>query len=173
MRCPFCGSMEDKVMDSRMSQDGDNIRRRRECLDCARRFTTYERIEVVTFKVVKRDNLRQDFDRTKILAGMFKACEKRPVSPEKIEQTVSEIEKLINARFDREVSSSEIGSMVMEKLRDIDHVAYVRYASVYRQFKDINQFVTEIRTLLDKLGDNTKITNIINNHVNDTKSSKN
>lgn len=173
MRCPFCGSIEDKVMDSRMSQDGDNIRRRRECLECTRRFTTYERIEVVAFKVVKRDNVREDFDRSKILAGIFKACEKRPVSPEKIEQTVSEIEKQINANFDREVSSREIGNLVMERLRDIDHVAYVRYASVYRQFKDINQFVTEIRTLLDKLGDNTKITNIISDHVNDTKPSKN
>ncbi len=169
MRCPFCGDIEDKVIDSRESQDGENIRRRRECLKCSRRFTTYEKIEEIPLKVVKRDNTREDFDRNKIRYGIEKACEKRPVSAELIEKTVDEIEKLVEKNFEREVSSQAIGEFVMKKLEAVDHVAYVRYASVYRQFKDINQFVTEIRALLDKLGDQSaSLLPLLNDHhVND------
>ncbi len=167
MRCPYCKQVEDKVIDSRESQDGDNIRRRRECLRCGRRFTTYEKIEAVPLKVVKRDSSREDFDRLKIYNGIVKACEKRPVGIEKIEQTVAEIEKLIEQSFDREIASQTIGEYVMQKLQAIDHVAYVRYASVYRQFEDIQQFVTEIRSLLEKLGDHSKISALLKDHLHD------
>lgn len=165
MRCPFCGDPEDKVIDSRASQDGDNIRRRRECLACSRRFTTYERIEKMPLKVVKRDNTRDDFDRGKILSGIIRSCEKRPVGMDVIEKTVTEIEKLIEMNYEHEVSSQAIGEFVMQKLQALDHVAYVRYASVYRQFKDINQFVTEIKILFEKMGDQAKLAELLDEHT--------
>jgi len=148
MLCPFCSHLEDKVVDSRESQDGTAIRRRRECLKCEKRFTTYERIEEVTLKVIKKDSRREDYDRNKILAGIIKACEKRPVSMEHIEAAVDAVEKDIMKRYEREVNSTEIGELVMQKLHRLDEVAYIRFASVYRQFKDVNQFMNEVKNLL-------------------------
>lgn len=148
MLCPFCSHLEDKVVDSRESQDGTAIRRRRECLKCEKRFTTYERIEEVTLKVIKKDSRREDYDRNKILAGIIKACEKRPVSMEHIEAAVDAVEKEIMKRYEREVNSTEIGELVMQKLHRLDEVAYIRFASVYRQFKDVNQFMNEVKNLL-------------------------
>ena len=150
MKCPFCGYKEDKVVDSRATQEETAIRRRRECLKCGKRFTTYERVEEVAQMVIKKDGRREPFDRKKILAGLLKACEKRPVSMEKIENCVEEIEKKIQNNFEREVKSSTIGEMLMEVLHELDEVAYVRFASVYRQFKDINQFMKELKELLDQ-----------------------
>jgi transcriptional repressor NrdR len=150
MKCPACGYNETKVVDSRLSGEGTSIRRRRECLKCERRFTTYEYIEQVPLMVVKRDGRRQAFDRVKIISGIVKACEKRPVSFEKIEQLVGEIEREIQKKFDREVNSKDIGEMIMEKLAGLDEVAYVRFASVYRQFRDVNQFMNELKFILDK-----------------------
>jgi transcriptional repressor NrdR len=150
MKCPFCGFLDDKVIDSRLGRDGDIIRRRRECLGCERRFTTYERVEEVLPMVVKKDGRREPFDRNKILAGIMKACEKRPISVEAIEKAVGEIEAGFADAGDREIKSTEIGERVMARLRDLDDVAYVRFASVYRSFKDINEFMTELKDILDR-----------------------
>ena len=150
MRCPFCRADDDKVVDSRSSGDGTIIRRRRECLACGRRFTTYERIETLLLRVEKKDGRRVEFDRAKIMNGLVKACEKRPVSTEQLEQAVSQIENEIYTHYDREVTSRQIGQLVMNKLRELDQVAYVRFASVYREFKDVSEFVSEVRPMLDK-----------------------
>jgi transcriptional repressor NrdR len=150
MKCPACGHPETKVIDSRLNTDGTSIRRRRECLDCEKRFTTYEYVEYVPLVVVKRDGKRQPFDRKKIIAGIMKACEKRPVSAERIEEITQEVERNIQKKFDREVDSKEIGEAIMEKLAREDEVAYVRFASVYRQFRDVSHFMDELKTMLDK-----------------------
>ena len=148
MKCPFCGYEESKVIDSRPTDEGERIRRRRECIKCAKRFTTYEIIETVPIVVVKRDKSREVFDRDKILGGMMRACEKRPVSIDTIERAIDEIEGELQNSLDREVTSAHIGELVMQKLKEIDEVAYVRFASVYRQFKDINTFRDELNKLL-------------------------
>jgi len=150
MRCPFCRQDQDKVVDSRASADGCIIRRRRECQQCGRRFTTYERIEVLPLRVVKKDGRRVEFDRNKILNGILRACEKRPVSTDDIERAVNEIENDLYQHFDKEVTSRHIGQLVMRKLRDLDKVAYVRFASVYREFKDVSEFVDEVRPMLGR-----------------------
>lgn len=148
MKCPFCGYEESKVIDSRPTDEGERIRRRRECISCSSRFTTYEIIESVPIIVVKKDKSREVFDREKLLNGMIRACEKRPVSIESLEKAVDEIETELQNSLDREVTSVKIGELVMDKLKDIDEVAYVRFASVYRQFKDINTFMNEVKKLL-------------------------
>ena len=149
MKCPFCGFEESKVIDSRPTDEGEKIRRRRECMSCAKRFTTYEIIESVPIVVVKKDGKsREVFDRDKLFNGMMRACEKRPVSVGDIERAIDEIEAEIQNSLDREVTSVRIGELVMDKLKDIDEVAYVRFASVYRQFKDINTFMSELKKLL-------------------------
>lgn len=152
MKCPFCGHIDDKVVDSRASSEGSAVRRRRECLDCGKRFTTYEIVEEMSLFVVKKDGRRQPFDRKKILAGIEKACEKRPVPSQEIEDLVLEIERQIYKKFDREVYSRDIGQLIMDRLALLDEVAYVRFASVYRQFKDVNQFMQELKDLLKKAG---------------------
>lgn len=149
MKCPFCGFIEDKVIDSRLSQDGNTTRRRRECLQCAKRFTTYERLEETLPLVVKKDGARETFDRAKILGGIMKACEKRPVSIEEIEKAADRLEQRFLDMGDREIQSSVIGEAVMEELKKLDEVAYVRFASVYREFRDINEFMHELKDLLD------------------------
>ncbi|MCD5401801.1 transcriptional regulator NrdR [candidate division NPL-UPA2 bacterium] len=148
MRCPYCNFPEDKVVDSRSSRDGLVIRRRRECLKCKHRFTTYERREKAPLMVVKKDSRRESFDREKILSGVVKACEKRPISIERIEELVDGIEGTLQSQLEKEVSSREIGELAMRKLHDLDEVAYVRFASVYRQFKDITDFMKEVKGLL-------------------------
>ena len=149
MKCPFCGNIEDKVIDSRTSKEGDAIRRRRECLKCGKRFTSYERVEDLVPMVVKKDGRREPFDRPKVLKGLEKACEKRPVSVESLEGIVDTIEKkLINLGV-KEIPSTWVGEEVMSSLRDLDKVAYVRFASVYRQFKDINELMNEVKTLFE------------------------
>lgn len=148
MKCPFCGFEESKVIDSRPTDEGERIRRRRECMSCAKRFTTYEIIESVPVVVVKKDKSREVFDRDKLFNGIMRACEKRPVSVEVIVRVVDEIEAELQNSLDREVTSVHIGELVMDKLKDIDEVAYVRFASVYRQFKDINTFMDELKKLL-------------------------
>ncbi|MDD5073064.1 MAG: transcriptional regulator NrdR [Candidatus Omnitrophica bacterium] len=148
MKCPFCGNVEDKVIDSRISAEGDSIRRRRECLKCQKRFTTYERLEEHPMMVIKKDGRREPFDRKKLLSGILKACEKRPVPMDKAEGMVDEVERIIQRNYEKEVSSTAIGEFVMKQLHDLDEVAYVRFASVYRQFKDINQFMKELSGLL-------------------------
>jgi len=150
MICPFCGTNEDKVIDSREAAEGAAVRRRRECLKCQRRYTTYERLEESPLLVVKRDGRRESFDRKKILSGVLKACEKRPIPMDQMEAIVDEVEREIGRQFEKEVSSVEIGQRVMERLAQLDDVAYVRFASVYRSFKDINQFMKELRDLLSK-----------------------
>jgi len=150
MKCPFCGHQEDKVMDSRPSKGGSAIRRRRECLKCEKRFTTYEQIEEILPMVVKRDGRREPFDRLKIVSGVRKAVEKRPVSSEKIEALVDDIENALMERAAKEINSTEIGEMVMNRLKEMDDVAYVRFASVYRQFKDINAFMDEVKKMLSR-----------------------
>ncbi len=150
MKCPSCGYADTKVIDSRLSGDGSSIRRRRECLKCEKRFTTYEYIEQVPLMVVKRDNHRQPFDRKKVLSGIVKACEKRPISMDQMEGVAAQIEQEIQKQYDREVNSQEIGELVMKKLADLDEVAYVRFASVYRQFRDVNQFMSELKHILEK-----------------------
>jgi transcriptional repressor NrdR len=147
MRCPFCGNLEDRVIDSRMSKEGDVIRRRRECLKCERRFTSYERIEEVLPMVVKKDSRREPFERNKILSGLKKACEKRPIPIEKLEEIVTQIELKLLASGEKEVPSEWIGEEVMNALREIDNVAYVRFASVYREFEDVNEFLEEVKKL--------------------------
>ena len=148
MKCPFCQTTETKVVDSRLSRDGEAIRRRRECQGCGRRFTTYERVEETELHVVKKDGRREPFDRNKVIQGMLKACEKRPVSVELIEEYVASLERELQETGEREVESRLIGEMVMNKLYEVDEVAYVRFASVYRSFKDVNQFMDELRDLL-------------------------
>lgn len=150
MKCPFCGYEESKVIDSRPTDEGERIRRRRECMKCAKRFTTYEIIESVPILVVKKDKSREAFDRDKLMRGMVRACEKRHVSMDTIETAVSEIETSLQNSLDREVSSVKIGELVMEKLKEIDEVAYVRFASVYKHFKDVNAFMDELSSFLEK-----------------------
>ena len=150
MKCPYCGYQESKVVDSRHSDDNTSIRRRRECLSCQKRFTTYETIESLPMIVVKKDNSRQAFDRNKILNGMVRACEKRPVSMADMERVADEIEQIVQNSLDREVSTVHIGELVMERLKPLDEVAYVRFASVYRQFKDINSFMHELYKILQE-----------------------
>lgn len=149
MRCPFCANVDDKVIDSRMSGEGLNIRRRRECLKCGKRFTTYEYVEKAPLMVAKRDGSREKFDREKIKAGIIKACEKRPVSMEKIEEIVERIERDVQKKADQEAKSTVIGNMVMEELYNLDEVAYVRFASVYRRFKDVSSFMKELKKFLE------------------------
>lgn len=150
MKCPFCGQPESKVIDSRPTDEGTRIRRRRECLDCARRFTTYEIVESLPIVVVKKDSSRELFDRQKLFNGMLRACQKRPVPLEVLERAVDQIEAQLQNSLEREVPAAQIGEYAMEKLRAIDEIAYVRFASVYRQFKDISSFHDEISKLLDK-----------------------
>ena len=149
MKCPFCANPESKVVDSRPSDEGASIRRRRECLVCHKRFTTYETIESLPLIVIKKDGSRQSFDKSKMLGSMLKACEKRSVSLSTLDALALEIEQTLQNEMDREIPSSRIGELVMEKLKNVDEVAYVRFASVYRQFKDINTFKTELDKLLD------------------------
>lgn len=148
MRCPFCGHSESKVIDSRESKNGLSIRRRRECLSCERRFTTYEKIEEIPYMVIKKDGKRQRFDSQKLLQGLLKACEKRPVPLSELEEIVEEIEAMLQERPEKEIATSEIGRFVMERLKVLDKVAYVRFASVYREFKDVLEFKKELEVLL-------------------------
>lgn len=150
MKCPFCGYEESKVIDSRPTDEGERIRRRRECINCAKRFTTYEIIESVPILVVKKDKSREAFDRDKLMRGIVRACEKRQVSMETIENAVNEIEVSLQNSLDREISSVKIGELVMEKLKAIDEVAYVRFASVYKHFKDVNAFMDELSSFLEQ-----------------------
>ena len=148
MKCPYCGFDESKVIDSRPVEEGDSIRRRRECLKCEKRFTTYEKIESVPIMVIKKDKSREPFNREKLMNGLLKACEKRPVPTDKLEALTNEIENIIANTMEREITTSEIGELVMDKLKSLDEVAYVRFASVYRQFKDISTFMKELNSLL-------------------------
>ena len=148
MKCPFCGHPEDKVVDSREGKEHQAIRRRRECLGCKRRFTTYERLDEIPYMVVKKDGRREKFDRQKILAGLLRACEKRPVSMNRMEEVVNHAEALVIDAHDREVNSREIGELLMDRLRELDKVAYVRFASVYLDFKDVKEFMDELKDLL-------------------------
>src|SRR5438477_1173771 len=148
MKCPFCGFINDKVVDSRESKEGESIRRRRECLKCGKRFTTYERTDEIPYMVVKKDGRREKFDRQKVLNGLLRACEKRPVSMGRLEQIVNETESFVIDSVERERKSSEIGELIMNRLRKIDKVAYVRFASVYLDFKDVQEFMTELNDLL-------------------------
>jgi len=150
MRCPFCSYEESKVIDSRPAENGTIVRRRRECIECKRRFTTYEKLEAVPLVVIKKSGERQTFDRSKILSGVLKACEKRPVSADTIENLIDIIEYKILTTYDKEVQSKDIGEIVMEEMRKIDEIAYVRFASVYRQFKDLNTFMDELKIILDE-----------------------
>lgn len=150
VKCPSCHYKETKVIDSRLSSEGSSIRRRRECLKCEERFTTYEYIEQVPLMVVKTDGRRQAFDRNKILTGIVKACEKRPISIEKMEALTSEVERAIQKKYEREVHSNIVGELIMTRLAQIDDVAYVRFASVYRQFRDVNEFMSELSNILGK-----------------------
>ena len=149
MKCPFCGHLESKVVDSRPAEEGASIRRRRECLACHKRFTTYETVESLPLMVIKKDGNRQTFDKTKLLNGMIRACEKRPVSYDTLEKIADEIEQELQNSLERETSTERIGELVMERLKRVDEVAYVRFASVYRQFKDINTFMSELNKLLE------------------------
>ncbi|MGH9431457.1 MAG: transcriptional regulator NrdR [Terriglobia bacterium] len=148
MKCPFCGHLEDRVVDSREAKIGDTIRRRRECAKCERRFTTYERIDEIPHMMVKKDGRREKFDRQKVLAGLLKACEKRPVPVSKLEEIVNEAEAFVAESINRERSSSEVGELVMNRLKKLDKVAYVRFASVYLDFKDVREFMDELKDLL-------------------------
>ena len=148
MKCPYCGKTKDSVIDSRIAKTGSSVRRRRECLKCGRRFTTYEYVERNPLMVIKKDGRREHFDRQKLFVGITKACEKRPVSVDKIEKLVDTMERIVEKRHDREVSSKEIGELVMKHLHHLDEIAYVRFASVYRQFKDVGQFVKELKKFL-------------------------
>ncbi|MFQ5580217.1 MAG: transcriptional regulator NrdR [Nitrospiria bacterium] len=157
MHCPFCSQVEDKVVDSRLSREGEVIRRRRECLGCHRRFTTYERVEESLPMVIKKDGRRETFDRLKIFSGLKRACEKRPISVDYLEAVVRKIEKHIQDRGESEVESRIVGEEVMRQLHALDQVAYVRFASVYREFKDVNQFMSELKSLLNDSGSGTGI----------------
>jgi len=149
MKCPYCAHLESKVVDSRPADEGASIRRRRECLSCHKRFTTYETMESLPLMVIKKDGSRQSFDRNKVLGGLIRACEKRPVSYHTLEEIADEIEQVLQNKMEREIASSEIGELVMDRLKKVDEVAYVRFASVYRQFKDINTFMHELNKLLE------------------------
>ena len=148
MRCPFCGHLEDKVVDSRESKEGASIRRRRECLVCARRFTSYERIDEIPYMVVKKDGRRETFERNKIMAGLLRACEKRPISAAQLEAIVDEVEKAVQDTPEREISTNEIGKIIMRRLKTLDKVAYVRFASVYLEFEDVSEFMSELKVLV-------------------------
>ena len=148
MKCPYCNYFDSKVVDSRPTEEGQVIRRRRECIECGKRFTTYEKVEKIPLIVVKKDGNRESYDRNKLLNGIIKACEKRPVSMSEIEKAVDEIEVTLSNSLEKEITSEIIGEMIMNKLKDIDEVAYVRFASVYRQFKDLNTFMEELKKLL-------------------------
>jgi len=148
MRCPFCSHAEDKVVDSRESKDGDAIRRRRECLGCGRRFTSYERIDEIPYMVIKKDGKREQFERNKVLNGLLKAAEKRPVSTSQLEKIVDEVEKNVQDSLDRELSVSDVGKIIMRRLKTLDKVAYVRFASVYLEFADVSEFMDELRGLV-------------------------
>ena len=148
MTCPFCGFKEDKVIDSRESKEGELIRRRRECLQCSRRFTTYERIDEIPYMVVKKDGRREKFDRQKVMNGLLRACEKRPIGMSKLADTIDEVESKLAESSDKEISTTEIGELVMERLKSLDKVAYVRFASVYMDFKDVQEFMSELKNLL-------------------------
>ncbi|HYE68824.1 MAG TPA: transcriptional regulator NrdR [Anaerovoracaceae bacterium] len=156
MRCPFCENLDTRVIDSRPTEEGHAIRRRRECDNCNKRFTTYEKVEEMIFMVIKKDGSREAFDRNKVMNGIIKACEKRPVPIADIEKIVDDIERGLNNMMEKEVESKLIGEVIMEHLKDLDEVAYVRFASVYRQFKDVNTFVAEIEKLLGKEKTNEK-----------------
>ncbi len=149
MKCPFCSHLEDKVVDSRESKEGEVIRRRRECLSCGKRFTSYERIDQIPHLVVKKDGRRERFDREKVMAGLLKACEKRPVAMRSLEGVVDRVESMVHESPDREVAADQIGEFLMEQLRDLDKVAFVRFASVYRDFKDVDQFMATLKGLLE------------------------
>lgn len=149
MKCPYCGHLEDKVVDSRESREGEVIRRRRECLECSRRFTSYERVDEIPYMVVKKDGRRERFERQKLIAGLLKACEKRPVKVSALEAAADRVEGALQDRPDREMPTTEIGHVVMQELRQLDKVAYVRFASVYRHFRDIGEFMTELEDLLN------------------------
>jgi transcriptional repressor NrdR len=148
MKCPFCNYLEDKVVDSRESKEGDAVRRRRECLKCERRFTTYERIDEVPYMVIKKDGRREKFDRQKVLSGLLKACEKRPVSTPKLSDLVNHVEQKVSDSPDREISTTEIGEFLVERLRELDKIAYVRFSSVYRDFQDEQAFFDELKSLM-------------------------
>ena len=150
MKCPYCSATESKVIDSRPTEDGEKLRRRRECLVCARRFTTYEIVETVPIIVVKKDGSRQEFDRQKLLGGLLRACEKRPVSYQMLETAVDNIEQSLRSSFEQEVTSVHIGELAMRELKKVDEVAYVRFASVYREFRDIDSFMNELRQLMEQ-----------------------
>jgi transcriptional repressor NrdR len=152
MNCPFCGHLNDKVIDSRESKEGDAIRRRRQCLSCERRFTTYERIDEVPYMVIKKDGRREKFDRQKVLAGLLKACEKRPVSMGRLSELVDRVEAKVNDSADREISTIDIGEVLMETLKSLDKIAYVRFASVYRDFQDEQAFFNELKNLMRQKG---------------------
>lgn len=152
MKCPFCGHLDDKVVDSRESKEGEAIRRRRECASCGRRFTSYERIDEIPYMVVKKDGTRERFERQKVIAGMLKACEKRPVSVAALEAIANRVETTLQERPDKEILAEEVGGFVMDELRALDKVAYVRFASVYRHFRDIEEFMTELKGMLDGKG---------------------
>ncbi len=148
MNCPFCGHLEDKVVDSREAKDGNSIRRRRECLECTRRFTSYERIDEIPYMVVKKDGKREPFDRNKILAGLLRACEKRPISAPQLESIVDSVEKSVQDSPDRESPTSDLGKVIMKRLKELDKVAYVRFASVYLEFEDVSEFMNELKYLV-------------------------
>lgn len=148
MRCPFCSHIEDKVVDSRESKDGDSIRRRRECLGCGRRFTSYERIDEIPYMTVKKDGKRELFDRNKVMSGLLRACEKRPISTNQLEAIVDEVEKNVQDSLDRELPTSEVGKIIMRRLKTLDKVAYVRFASVYLEFADVSEFMSELKVLV-------------------------
>jgi transcriptional repressor NrdR len=149
MKCPFCGHLGDKVVDSRESKEGEVIRRRRECLECGRRFTSYERIDEIPYMVIKKDGTRERFERQKLISGLLKACEKRPVSVAAVEGVADRVEAILQERPEKEMSTAEVGEVVMEELKRLDKVAYVRFASVYRHFRDISEFMTELKELLN------------------------
>ena len=148
MKCPFCAFLEDKVVDSREAKDGDSIRRRRECLQCGRRFTSYERIDEIPYMVVKKDGRREIFERNKIMAGLLRACEKRPISASQLESIVDDVEKNAQESTDREMPTSDLGKIIMRRLKELDKVAYVRFASVYLEFEDVSEFMTELKYLV-------------------------
>ncbi len=153
MKCPFCSHLQDKVVDSRESREGEAIRRRRECAECGRRFTTYERIDEVPYMVIKKDGRREKFDRQKVLTGLIKACEKRPIGMPKLSQLVDRVENKVSDSPDREISTADVGEFLMESLRELDKIAYVRFASVYRDFQDEEAFFNELKALMrQKMG---------------------
>ncbi len=156
MKCPFCAAVDDRVVDSRESREGEVIRRRRECTGCGRRFTSYETIEEIPYMVVKNDGRRERFDRNKLRTGLVKACEKRPVPPTELDRIVDEVESLLHDSEEREIATSRIGAIVMERIRELDKVAYVRFASVYRKFEDVDEFLNELKTLIGR-GEKEKV----------------